>query len=629
MTVALAKAKTDREIRFVTLTPFREANGVTIDPIGRTARCIIITEGLGNLRDRNYYTADAIESAAEVFEGKQFYINHPSESEEDDRPERDVRDLAGWFSGCQVGYIIDPQTKERLRACFANLHFDEAEGGETAMAKVKAALAYQKQFPLSKDVYAGISINGGGISHPGSIKGVQVNMVTEIQEAFSADIVTKPARGGRFLALVKEAAKAAAWSGSRTQKSRESLPRMGAEGGRHMATAVKDKKDKGKPAKEALTAEQKEAKLKEQRKLRFHATNLMLEVKSIKRQAKEAEAQDNLDAYKEVASEKLKTAGAKFQKMKANADAAGGELADLLLDIQQDIGELSKMIGMGGAADGEEVPAEDVPAEDGVDAAEMTGEDEQEKEGEGEDEQEKESEGGEQESEDEKEQETTAEGEGGEQESEDEEEKEATEGEDEQEGEEGFGGDDDEDDEDAEYGMGDEEEESDQAMRFKCGKCGETNNVATPKGFRLVAAESKMGESERGMQGFVAKLQRQLEAKEGRFVKTNHKLAKVLKENFKLRARVTAYDRMEEAGKLLKEANIPADILPVKDLVTLYEPEQWGAAIRNAKRMLEREQKLLGKAPRLKEGQGGDGDHKDDEKDDSLLTSFTESYNKK
>ena len=51
----------------------------------------------------------------------------------------------------------------------------------------------QQQFPNSKDVYAGISINGGGVSHPGTIKGMRVNMVTEIQEAFSADIVTKPA----------------------------------------------------------------------------------------------------------------------------------------------------------------------------------------------------------------------------------------------------------------------------------------------------------------------------------------------------------------------------------------------------------------------------------------------------
>jgi len=621
MAVALTKPKADREIRFVTLTPFREANGVTIDPLKRTARCIIISEGLGNLRDRNYYTADAIESAAEVFEGKQFYINHPSESEEDDRPERDVRDLAGWFSGTELGYITDPQSKERLRACFANLHFDEAEGGETAMAKVKAALAYQKQFPMSKDVYAGISINGGGVSHPGAIKGMQVNMVTEIQEAFSADIVTKPARGGRFLALVKEAAKAAAWSGSRTRTSRESLPRMGAEGGRYMATATVNKKPKDKPVKEA-TADEKEAKAKEQRKLRFHATNLMLEVKSLKRQAKEADAQDTLDTFKEVASEKLKTAGAKFKKMKANADVAGGELADLLLDIQQDIGELSKMIGMGG---GEEVPEEVPEGEDEQDTMVPSGsmtdetEDEEEKEAkgktaEGEDEQESEDEQetkaaegeDEQEAEDEKAAESEDEEESGEEESEDEEE--ALPGED-------------EDDED--YGMGDEEEEAGQAMKFKCGKCGEVNNVATPKGYKLVAAEAKMGESERGMQGFITKLQRQLEAKEGRFVKTNHRLAKVLKENFKLRAKVTAYDRMDEAAKLLKESNIPADILPVKDLVTLYEPEQWGAAIRNAKRMLEREQKLLGKAPRLKEG-GGDG--KDDEKDDSLIATFTESY---
>lgn len=175
----------------------------------RTAKVLIITEGMGNLKDKNFYTADAIRSAARVFNGKRFFLDHPSRSDEEDRPERSVRDLAGYFYETQLGTVKDPDTGESLAACYAKLKFAESQPGNLALGQVLAALEYQQRFPDSKDVYCGISINGGGISHPGEIKGVEVNMVTEIQEAFSADIVTMPARGGKFLAMVSESVKRA------------------------------------------------------------------------------------------------------------------------------------------------------------------------------------------------------------------------------------------------------------------------------------------------------------------------------------------------------------------------------------------------------------------------------------
>lgn len=184
---------------------FREsALAPAINEVGRSARVVIITEGLGNVRDRNFYMPSAVASAVQAFEGKQFYLDHPSAFEDDDRPERSVRDLAGFFSDCETGSLRDPETGDELAACFATLHFAESEPGQLAFDQVRTALAYQKRYPNSKDVYAGISINAGGIGHPGTIKGMQVNIVTQLAEAFSADIVTKPARGGKFLAQVRE-----------------------------------------------------------------------------------------------------------------------------------------------------------------------------------------------------------------------------------------------------------------------------------------------------------------------------------------------------------------------------------------------------------------------------------------
>jgi len=195
-------------MKFNVLTRIQEVGA--LDPVGRSARVVIISEGLGNLRDRNFYSAEAVASAVAIFNGKQFYIDHPSQSDEQDRPERSVRDLAGYFYDCSLGEVEDPESGERLKACFGTLKFDESASGQLAFDKVKTAIEYQKRFPNSKDVYAGISLNAGGASHPGTIDGQRVNVVTEIAEAFSADIVTKPARGGKFLALTQESFKAAA-----------------------------------------------------------------------------------------------------------------------------------------------------------------------------------------------------------------------------------------------------------------------------------------------------------------------------------------------------------------------------------------------------------------------------------
>ncbi|MFA5937358.1 MAG: hypothetical protein WC822_05810, partial [Candidatus Paceibacterota bacterium] len=55
----------------------------------------LISEGLGNLRQKNYYGPEAIDSAREVYEGKCCYINHQDSIEEESLPERDIRDKAG------------------------------------------------------------------------------------------------------------------------------------------------------------------------------------------------------------------------------------------------------------------------------------------------------------------------------------------------------------------------------------------------------------------------------------------------------------------------------------------------------------------------------------------------------
>lgn len=154
---------------------------------------VIITEGPGNRRDRNLYTAAAIQSSAQVFEGVKCFLNHPSVSEERDRPERRVQDQAGWFSECRAE-VVDG------KACAVgnlNLSLNPA-GKEQARGLIESERAYQQQFPNGDNVFVGFSINAEGTSHEEVIDGEPWHVVDAIAAAMSCDLVTFPARGGRL-----------------------------------------------------------------------------------------------------------------------------------------------------------------------------------------------------------------------------------------------------------------------------------------------------------------------------------------------------------------------------------------------------------------------------------------------
>jgi len=272
-------------------------------------------------------------------------------------------------------------------ACFASLRFDESASGQFALDKVATALEYQQRFPNSKDVYAGISINGGGVSHGGTIRGMSVNVVTEIQEGFSADIVTKPARGGRFLALnAKEAARAAEWKRKTARESRTPTRTSGDTRGRIMAVVVnkesKTKKPKGPVMKEstrlllrgALTeVREAAAEGKPKRTLRLFTETMKL--------FKERGVMANEDEVKGL-----------MRKMRAALDD-GNDPMTILKDVQTDLGALGKALAGGGAKPEAEHEDPNAPQPKPGLAAEGEGEGEAEAEGEGEGEAEAEGEG--------------------------------------------------------------------------------------------------------------------------------------------------------------------------------------------------------------------------------------------
>jgi hypothetical protein len=169
----------------------------TYNPATRTADVIIIETGMGNRRDKHYYGDDTLEDAVQhkVFDGAQAYADHPSASEETDRPERSVKDLIGYYSDSRL------TTRNGHNAISAKLKVQE--GHDWVIGLIKESVAYNQKFP--DKVYAGISINADGDVSPAQVNGQDVNYVHRITSVFSADVVTKPARGGKFLTLIESA----------------------------------------------------------------------------------------------------------------------------------------------------------------------------------------------------------------------------------------------------------------------------------------------------------------------------------------------------------------------------------------------------------------------------------------
>lgn len=200
-------------------TPLRESsyrdNGIGPSKF----RVVILQEGLGNLRDASWYSKEAIASAVSVFEGAKCFVNHPSASEESDRPERDVRDIAGHFENCEATTASDGRA--RLEADLIMLQ-DPAVG--PVRTKLVTAIDYSKKFPEKN--FVGLSINangesipmlidalGGGFKVPESCRskleaakqmGIsEIKYVDKITDAVSCDIVTEPGAGGRVLEIIE------------------------------------------------------------------------------------------------------------------------------------------------------------------------------------------------------------------------------------------------------------------------------------------------------------------------------------------------------------------------------------------------------------------------------------------
>lgn len=154
-----------------------EAGGsLTGDSSGREWDVVIIKEGSGSSGD---YSREVLErdvpGAFPV--GTHVYIDHPTESEAYDRPERSVRDLAG--------IVVAEST------------WDEAEGGMRSRIRVTEQWA-----PLVEQMheFIGLSIRAQAIVSPEANESGRYDIMSIVPwPTNSVDIVTLPGAGGRFV----------------------------------------------------------------------------------------------------------------------------------------------------------------------------------------------------------------------------------------------------------------------------------------------------------------------------------------------------------------------------------------------------------------------------------------------
>lgn len=166
----------------------------------------LITPGWGS---SGYYAPDVLEAAAHdrVFPaGTHIYFDHPSASENTDRPERSVRDLA------------------------ATLTADAVWDGEGLVAEAEVIGPYREL--VTDPVFTsavGMSIRAGAETSVGEAEGREGVIVDRLTEGLSVDLVTRAGRGGRVLEVL-ESARATAVVEATTDEVRDALQRAAGQG---------------------------------------------------------------------------------------------------------------------------------------------------------------------------------------------------------------------------------------------------------------------------------------------------------------------------------------------------------------------------------------------------------------
>lgn len=139
-----------------------------------------------NTSGSRYYPADVLERDVPAIypAGTHMFVNHPTATEQDDRPERSLHDLAAVFTG--TPYAVQ-------------------EGNQTVMRVDARVYSRWCEFIAEARDDIGVSINGNGAGEWAEREGRHGMVLERLTQGQSVDFVTKAGAGGRIVALFESA----------------------------------------------------------------------------------------------------------------------------------------------------------------------------------------------------------------------------------------------------------------------------------------------------------------------------------------------------------------------------------------------------------------------------------------
>lgn len=141
----------------------------------------IIGPGWGS---SGYYSAELLEKYAYRYkEGTQMFWNHPKSSEEFERPERDLKELAGVLAGDAY-------------------YSEDGSNGPGIYADAKIFSPF-KQPVEEMGRYMGVSHRANGMSYHGEAEGMFGTIIETIDRVISVDFVTLAGRGGEIVQMIE------------------------------------------------------------------------------------------------------------------------------------------------------------------------------------------------------------------------------------------------------------------------------------------------------------------------------------------------------------------------------------------------------------------------------------------
>jgi hypothetical protein len=214
------KKKESQAQKNTQLYRFRETS---VDPYkSHIFKVTLIKEGLGNLKDRFFYTKQALQNAAtqKLFEGVQSFVDHPTAIQEELQPERSTRDILGYYQNVEYLESEDGQGQLLADLCVAT-----TVSQDQILALLTNSVDYATKFK-ERDLI-GLSINASGPAETVGLEDfiasqkvsdsvlaklvearnegiTEINIVNELTEVQSVDLVTKAGAGGRVNRMVEK-----------------------------------------------------------------------------------------------------------------------------------------------------------------------------------------------------------------------------------------------------------------------------------------------------------------------------------------------------------------------------------------------------------------------------------------